>query len=162
MFAQLRDAVPRPALLLGVAGLIPFAAGALAVWLRPDWAGVALQSQLAYGACILAFLGGIHWGFALGPDGPAERGAARRLGAWLALATLPAILAWLSLLMAPPTLAMTAQTGLFVALMVADTRAARHRYLPAWYPDLRQAVTLVVVLLLGLTLLGVDRAGVAG
>ncbi len=161
MFAQLRDAVPRPALVLGLAGIAPFAAGALAVWVWPGWAGVALRSQLGYGACILSFLGGVHWGFALGPGGPAERGEVRALARWLALATLPAILAWLSLLAGPPAAAITAQAGLFVALMVADTRAARRELLPAWYPDLRQAITLVVVVLLGLTLLGVDQAGAA-
>jgi Protein of unknown function (DUF3429) len=60
MLDRLLPDVPSPAALLGLAGLLPFAATAL-LSLPPgpagDWAGFAL---LAYGAVILSFLGGIH------------------------------------------------------------------------------------------------------
>ena len=65
--------IPRPALLLGLAGLIPFLWGALTVAL-PDlaaWGRSALGPrfigpyiQVFYGAIILAFMSGVLWGFA--------------------------------------------------------------------------------------------------
>src|SRR5436305_1221239 len=58
--------LPPIAMLLGIAGLIPFVVcglGALAAP-RPD-AERSLWALIAYGAVILAFLGGVHWGFGL-------------------------------------------------------------------------------------------------
>ena len=62
--------LPTFAILLGLAGLLPFAACSLgALSLEPDQADRALLALVAYGATILAFLGGVHWGFALDGSG---------------------------------------------------------------------------------------------
>ena len=61
--------IPSAALALGLAGLIPFFAGAAAQWvslpLLPQATGLKLT--IVYGAIILSFLGGIRWGTAIGP-----------------------------------------------------------------------------------------------
>lgn len=60
----------RLASFLGVLGLIPFAAGAIAAWARPplanDPGGIALAAGLLlYGAVILSFMAGARWGAAI-------------------------------------------------------------------------------------------------
>ena len=79
--------------ILGLAGLLPFLAGAaaLAVLDAPGlqaWAGTALA---AYGALIATFLGGIHWGLAMLGRPPLNL----RLGWGVA----PSLLAWVALLL---------------------------------------------------------------
>lgn len=72
---------------LGLAGLLPFVAGAAATVLAPDaaFAATARGALVAYGATILAFLGAVHWGLILGGRGPAP--AQRHL----TLAVLPSL-----------------------------------------------------------------------
>ena len=71
--------LPPFAVVLGVAGLIPFVACAIgALALRGDDAERVTLALIGYGAVILAFLGGVHWGFALPtPDAPGLRQAQR-------------------------------------------------------------------------------------
>jgi hypothetical protein len=48
---------------LGYAGLIPFVFLALCLWLiGPDLHPYVALSMQSYGAVIVSFLGGIHWG----------------------------------------------------------------------------------------------------
>jgi hypothetical protein len=64
---------PRLARQLGAAGLIPFVLGAALVWFVYGEAQPLVTLALAgYAACIVAFLGGIHWGLAMraGHDEP--------------------------------------------------------------------------------------------
>ena len=67
-----RPGVPQSALLLGYAGALPFigcVVMALAGLLMPP--PVALLWLVAYGACILSFMGGIHFGLAIAaPQSP--------------------------------------------------------------------------------------------
>lgn len=58
---------------LGLGGLLPFMAGAIATVLAPDaaFAATARGALVAYGATILAFLGAVHWGLILAGRGPA-------------------------------------------------------------------------------------------
>ena len=51
-------------LALGAAGLIPFVASAAGVYASPIHAALFIKGLLFYGATILAFLGGVHWGLA--------------------------------------------------------------------------------------------------
>jgi hypothetical protein len=77
---------------LGLAGLLPFLAGAgLLWWLPPDAAPRISAALLAYAALIVSFLGGIHWGlgFRDGGSWPFVWGVMPSLGAWPAL-LLPA------------------------------------------------------------------------
>lgn len=77
---------------LGLAGLLPFLAGAaLLWWLPPDATPRISAALLAYAALIVSFLGGIHWGlgFRDGGSWPFVWGVMPSLGAWPAL-LLPA------------------------------------------------------------------------
>ncbi len=70
------SAIPRPALLLGWAGVIPFAAlsAALLAGLEPI-GDIALRGLPAYAAVILGFMGGVQWGLEMSradPAGPAK------------------------------------------------------------------------------------------
>ena len=60
--------IPAPAAWLGGAGLIPFALAALMAMIAEDaeLRAIALRGFVAYSAVILAFLGGVRWGAALG------------------------------------------------------------------------------------------------
>ena len=61
---------PPLAILLGLGGLVPFVACGLgALTLSAEEARLSLLALLAYGATVLAFLGGVHWGFALDEGG---------------------------------------------------------------------------------------------
>ncbi len=147
----MRRSLPPLALVLGLAGLIPFAlCGYGAVGSFGDRAAVALA---AYGAVILAFLGGVHWGFALPePSGRAERA---RLG----LGVVPSLVGWVSLLL---VIAVNAESGLalliagFAALTAVEARAAKRGLMPPGYMGLRYALSagvmtiLIAVLLLRL------------
>lgn len=147
--------VPRPALVFGFCGLLPFIAGSLAVWaLPPGWRDYALFIQAAYGAIILSFLGAIHWGLALA--GTAAGGDSHRAMTWnrLGWTVIPALLGWAALMM-------TAVPGLillilsFFGLLMGDAAAIRNGQAPAWYLDLRRPLTAAVILCLGLSLIRV-------
>ena len=89
---------------LGGAGLLPFIVGAAAVALGPPaWHDTALRALIAYGAVIVSFLGGIHWGAPTGAVHDSSR-------AW---GVVPSLLAW-PLLLVPS--ARFALIGLAAAL----------------------------------------------
>jgi hypothetical protein len=96
--ASSQTRVPPAAVWLGAFGVIPFAllAGAGFVLPSPTKEQVAF-ALAAYGAVILSFLGGIHWGLAI-----AESGRARRNGASssrLTVSVVPALVGWCALLL---------------------------------------------------------------
>jgi hypothetical protein len=127
----LPDATPIPPLTrpLGFAGLLPFAGLAVLSLAGVSWAPGALA---AYGATILAFLGAVHWGFALRAL-PGEEFASR----WrLSLGVVPALLAWLALLLPVPAGLWLLAAGV-LGTAVAETVAARRGLLPAEYLRLR-------------------------
>jgi hypothetical protein len=128
--------VPPAARWLGLAGLIPFVAGALATLpisgaLRP----YGLPLLLYYGAIILSFMGGVHWGAAMMRDDPGFGPLGRSVAS--ALIALPAALiggaAGLMLLSAG-----------FLGLLIYDERETQGRRLPRWYPHLRRPLTAIV------------------
>ncbi|MCS6876966.1 MAG: DUF3429 domain-containing protein [Geminicoccaceae bacterium] len=138
-----RAGVPEPAALLGAAGLLPFLAGVLGSF-HPDEVGAwARSALLSYGAVILSFLGGVHWGLAMA----ASRPSFLRYGA----STVPALLAWLALLLGgrPGFVVLAAS---FASLLAFDIAAARNGETPAWYPALRWPLTVAVCLALVLAL----------
>lgn len=59
--ASLKSA-PAPALALGASGLIPFASAPIYLYQMQEFIPMVGQAQLAYGAVILSFLGGVRWG----------------------------------------------------------------------------------------------------
>jgi hypothetical protein len=141
------DVIPRPALLLGWAGVIPFAllTAASVLDIHP-WSLDPTMALGAYGACILSFMGGAQWGVLL----PQESGHVpffRYL-----VSVLPALLAFLCLLI-PSTAGLIGLIVGFLALLAYDLSTVRQGLAPQWYASLRVQLTLAVVALLGITVL---------
>jgi hypothetical protein len=131
--------VPRPALILGFAGLIPFIACAAGAWASEIGDSLILvTAQVGYGAIVLGFLGAVHWGLAI-----AEAAADN----WRRLlpAVLPVIVGWVAFMLpAPLGLALLALG--FAGAYFADRAAVTANRAPAWYAALRKPLTLVVLL----------------
>lgn len=136
-------ALPRSVALLGYGGLVPFVA--LAGWVLAGLprAETALEALLAYGAVILAFVGALHWGFAMGLPGFSQRARAWHF-TW---STVPALMAWVTLMLeaAPASLLLVAG---FVAHFLQDLRLDRRQALPAWYLPMRLRLTTIACLCL--------------
>ena len=139
------DAIPRPALILGWAGVIPFALLTAAatldirLWsLDPAW------GLRAYGACILSFLGGVHWGVLLLQFGGGHSPFSRYL-----FSVLPSLLGFVSLLL-PSQLGSIGLLVGFIGLLAYDVSAVRQGLAPRWYTSLRVQLTVAVVVLLGI------------
>ena len=136
-----RHPVPRPAAWLGAFGLIPFLAGAVAPWvLSVDQAGQAMVALAGYGAVILSFMGGVHWGLAIAETPAPAAGGRLQLG----LSVVPALVAWIGLLV-PAATALVVLIIAFALLLAGDLIAVGRHLAPAWYPRLRVPLTLVVV-----------------
>ncbi|MEA5445999.1 DUF3429 family protein [Gammaproteobacteria bacterium AB-CW1] len=139
--------------ILAYAGLLPFLAGALGLLLLA--AGITLpvglgegffiQWQLAYGAVILSFLGATHWGMGLAGG----RGLGK--GDFLA-AVLPALLAWLSLLLPSSPGLMLLIAG-FVLWWLYEYRISARLAYAGWYQAVRRNLSWTVAGLLLLSLL---------
>jgi glutaredoxin-related protein len=147
--------IPPAALALGVAGLIPFAAGALGLWLAPAALAADILSLLVlYAALILAFVGAVHWGAAL----HAGRGDPATLWARLIVSVAPALLAWASFGFSARTALGLILLG-FVAVYVVDQVAERRGELPRWYLKLRTGLTAGAVGCLGASVIALTLAG---
>lgn len=101
--------------------------------------------QVAYGASILSFLGGIRWGMTIDPRTPSANSANYET---LGLAVSPSIAAWLSLLFPTPIGLITVAAGL-IGMGYMDIFMSTY---PSWYKGLRFALTAVAVGSLLLTL----------
>jgi len=141
--------IPRTPLLLGAGGLIPFVVLAAMLWALPaSYSTTALRWLLAYSAVILSFIGALHWGVALvHPEMDA-----RERGLLMGWSVVPAIAAWIALLL-PPFAGTLVMLVMFVVQLVADHKLVRHFPITPWYLHLRQRLTLVVVLCLTLAAL---------
>ena len=147
-----KQAIPPPALVLGVGGLIPFVATAITVCLPAtitellgnktsvaDTQHYTILVLGAYGAVILSFLGGIRWGKLLNDKS--------RIKHWgpLALSVAPSLVAWFALLLAPLWMLSVLTAG-FVLQYAIDIEAVNRGLLPAWYGRLRTILTTGAVL----------------
>jgi hypothetical protein len=128
--------MPATGIVLGLAGLIPFLATTVGLWVRGDEA--FLRVGLLYGAVILSFLGGVQWGFALhakeGEGGPGR----------LIWSVLPSLAAWGAVMLDPLSGPLVLAAGVFLAWLYEQRPLLRSR-LPDWYRGLRHALTAVVV-----------------
>lgn len=144
--------MPAAAAWSGYAGIAPFVIALLAVWLAPEtgWQRIAQQGALAWGAVILAFVGALHWAFAVAGRLPATV-------AVITAAVLPAVVAATALLL-------DGQRGLAL-LVVGFGLFGIHEHrrwadvLPADYLALRRRLTLGVCASLTLTLFASELAG---
>lgn len=153
--------LPTAALLLGLAGLIPFiGCGIAAVALGDaEQTSRGLTALMAYGAVILAFLGGVHWGLVLDAVTPAVN--APRAGPRLVLGIVPSLIGWLALLaplVAPPEVGLALLIAGFIATILGETQLYRRGLVPRGYMWLRWGLSIVVltvlVTVLALRLLG--------
>jgi hypothetical protein len=133
-----RQRIPSPALLLGLAGLLPLLAGLLAVMFgtTPAQHLVGERIFLAYAATILAFLGGVRWGAAL----------ARPSWRALLLAVAPSLIAFGALLIDPLN-AVLVLASTFAVVGAADAAREPSEDWPDWYRRLRVMLTIGVVTL---------------
>jgi hypothetical protein len=138
--------VPSIAAWLGGLGAAPFIFLAGAMPLLPDDARLLVADALAgYGAVILSFLGGVHWGLAIGAAVGAPGGVQRpRLSGRLIVSVLPSLAGWVALL-APETIGLFILAVAIAAMLWVDLRATRAGEAPPWYPKLRIPLTIVVV-----------------
>lgn len=142
--------IPSSAFWLGLLGAVPFLAGAIGLWAGAPQLGhlPILGASLLYGAVILSFLGGIRWGTAIGPHG-AMRQALEFSGS-----VLPAIAAWLALLM-PPAAGLSLLIIGFLMQALWDVIAVEEGRLPLWFGKLRMILTSIVTVSLMAILLNV-------
>lgn len=141
--------LPSIAMLLGIGGLIPFAICSLvALTNTPPNGERALFALIAYGAVILSFLGGVHWGFGLEGAGTAPSDVQR---ARFGLGVVPALIGWVALLLAFLGYGRIALAllviGYFISTIV-EARASRGGYVPRGYMGLRWVLSSLVVLML--------------
>jgi hypothetical protein len=145
----------RIATLLGNLGLVPFFALAVLAWFWPAELAVRVDFALvAYAACILSFLGAVHWGLALAHPELDKRASWNAFG-W---GVLPSLLGWLALLMLllglPAALVYAFLLGDFVLMRVLDAALlpTYARGPGRWYPALRTRLTVGVCICLTIAL----------
>lgn len=133
--------VPSAAGWLGGLGAVPFIglAGAIPLLSGPARL-LAAHALSAYGATILSFLGGVHWGLAIARNGSARE----RISGRLLVSVVPALTGWAALLVAD-TSGLLILAAAIAAMLWVDLRAARRGEAPAWYPKLRIPLTCAVV-----------------
>lgn len=137
--------------LLGLAGLIPFIAGALALAVGVSLPVIGGGGQirlalLVYAIAILSFLGGVRWGIALGYDDSAK--ATRDY----ILAIIPALVGWMSIGLAAPG-DLWLLCAAFVILGLLDYGLVCRTVAPEWYGNLRLLLSGVAALCLGVAAL---------
>ena len=146
--------IPRSALILGLAGVIPFLWGAANVlfpatvgwggrWLSPMFMGTYVS--LTYGTVILSFMSGVLWGFATKATG---REAALGYG----LSVIPALWAFFMVNGDPGNAAVNLAAG-FAGLLLLDASFARQGLAPAWWMPLRLLLTGIVLACLAVPIL---------
>ena len=141
------NTIPRSALILGLAGLIPFVWGALTI-LQPDlaiWGQMTIGGrfvgpyvQLFYGAVILSFMSGVLWGFATNATG-------RMATASYVLSVVPALWAFFMTGGGPTTAAVNLIVG-FLGLLLLDWHFWRLGLAPPWWMKLRGLLTAIVII----------------
>lgn len=141
--------IPASALLLGLAGLLPFLWGSVTLYSEPlaDWGIRALGPRftgpyvlLSYGTIILAFMSGVLWGFATKAEGAVAASG-------YALSVIPALWAFFFVGGGPTSAAIYLIAG-FVGLLGLDWMFWRQGLAPPWWMALRIGLTSVVVLCL--------------
>lgn len=138
--------MPPEAKILGAGGVIPLLAGVVILFSVHDPFGIPLaRIILTYAAFILAFLGGIHWGFASAAlaRSTVELDAPRILG----LSVLPGLASCVGQLL-PAAVAALFLAVAFTLVLLLDRASERLGYTPFWWMKLRVRLTAAVVLLL--------------
>lgn len=145
--------IPRPALLLGLAGLIPFLWSA-ATHLSPAlsaWAGQFLTPMflgayvgMTWGTVVLCFLSGVLWGFATKAEG-------REASIAYSLSVIPALWGFVMVSDASDSSAIFLAAG-FVGLLLLDATFQAWGLAPRWWLRLRVMLTVVALACIALPL----------
>ncbi len=134
-------AVARLAILVGIAGLIPFIGAIIALFTLPYNDTLVLYYFYLYSAGILAFMGGIYWPLAMQLD---NRCYPLSPLITMLISQTFFLSAGIGLLL-PPIGQFILYTFAYLALYVVDARWMRD-YWPDWYLQLRLGLTAAVVL----------------
>jgi hypothetical protein len=157
--SSLASTVPRPVLVFGLLGTVPYVgAGATTVYLASVAGSAAaghptsidpgvaltlldqaLNIQVTYGAVILSFLGAIHWGMEFASPRPVRSESIRRL----MLGVAPVLFAWPTLALQPMTALVVQWVG-FTGLWWADATVCGRGWTPAWYSQYRFYLSILV------------------
>ena len=134
-----------------VAGVVPFAALAFALWALPAaWHPAVAVALQGYGAVILAFVGALHGGHALlRREQAIEAGRVPSPATDLAFlcSGLPALVGWIALQVSfVPALGLLGMG--FIAQFALDAHRARALALPTGFLPLRLRLTAAVLLCL--------------
>jgi len=138
--------IPKSALILGLAGLIPFIWGAvtvmvpsLATWGQSTLSGrfIGPFVQLFYGAIILSFMSGVLWGFSTKATG-------QMATASYVLSVIPALWAFFMTGGGPTAAAVNLIVG-FLGLLLLDWHFWRLGLAPPWWMHLRGLLTAIVI-----------------
>lgn len=149
--------VPRPALLWGIAGIVPYVgtsgasiylarqcnlvASGLDSAMDVETASALLlhaqNVQIAYGAIILSFLGAIHWGFEWAKLG----GRVGNLRYFMGVA--PLAMAWPTLVLGPQ-MALISQFAAYTTTWFIDLKSTTQGWAPNWYSTYRFWLTFAV------------------
>ena len=122
--------------LLGFAGLVPFVGLAYLVNTFGAHEDLLRHALLAYGACIVSFVGAVHWGIWLGSSANKTRPI---MG--LVWSVVPSIAAWLALTI-DTRASLAVMAALLVLCLLVDMALRRMDSLPSWYLTMRVTLTL--------------------
>ncbi|KAF8827450.1 hypothetical protein HHX47_DHR4000416 [Lentinula edodes] len=157
--SSLASTVPKPVMVFGLLGTIPYVgAGATTVYLA-SVAGAAaaghptsidpgvaltmldqsLNIQVTYGAIMLSFLGALHWGMEFATPRPTQSQSIRRL----LLGAAPLFFAWPTLGLQPMTALVVQWVG-FTGLWWADATVCGMGWTPPWYSQYRFYLSVLV------------------
>jgi len=137
--------VRRIAWISAIAGLVIFAAITAGLFSSESRIRIpAITALVTFSAIILSHLGGIENGLALREEASSEKLRAAALG----LSIVPSLAAWGVLWLPTPHWQVGASLALFVIVWAADLWLSRHGLIPAWFVDMRTAVTAVACVIL--------------
>ncbi|MCG7200443.1 DUF3429 domain-containing protein [Marinobacter pelagius] len=132
--------VARLAILVGIAGLIPFIAGTTGLFLMPGNSVAILAYFYLYSAGILAFMAGIYWPISMQLE---NRCYPLSPPVTMLLSQAFFVTAGIGLLLPTPA-QVVLYTLTYLALYLVDARWMKV-YWPAWYRRMRLVLTLVVL-----------------
>ena len=145
--------IPRPALLLGLAGLIPFLWSAAThlspaltasagLWLKPMFLGAYVG--MTWGSVVLAYMSGVLWGFATKAEG-------REAAVAYTLSVIPALWGFVMVSDASDTSAIFLAAG-FAGLLLLDATFQAWGLAPRWWLRLKVMLTVVTLACLAIPL----------
>ncbi|NIY74615.1 DUF3429 domain-containing protein [Thalassospira sp. HF15] len=136
--------IPVPARWFGLTGAIPFVTLSIGgAFLSAAHQSLAYFTLVAYGAVILSFLGGVHWGRAISAFDQVV-GADRFLWVSLGISVIPSLVGWATLLV-PLAIALPVLAVSFAAMLLIDLQAVKSGQFPSWYGNLRVILSVIVI-----------------